>query len=89
LKASAGEGWPPDVAIGYGYDCEDGIGVPGVVEYMGGVKPGLLLPVETGGVLCPPLDESTNGEPDWPVDTGGVEVFTTGHPGEEGVDPGG
>ena len=39
-----------------------------------------LLPIDSEGVLCPLLVDDANG--------GGVEVFTTGSAGEEGVIPG-
>ena len=47
-----------------------------------------LLPIDSGGVLCPPLEESATDKPDWAITAGGgVEVFTIGSIGEEGVAP--
>jgi len=47
-----------------------------------------LLPIESGGVLCLPHEESATDEPDWDITAGGgVEVFTIGSIGEEGVAP--
>ena len=82
----AGAKEPLDVAVGYG--CESGKGVPGVAE-CAGVEAPLLLLIDSGGVLCPPLEESATGEPDCAITGGGgVEVFTIGSAGEEGVAPG-
>jgi hypothetical protein len=67
---------------------ESGAGVLFAVE-CAGVKAPALLPIDTGGVLCPPLDAGADDEPDWAIQAGGgVEVFTIGSAGEEGVAPG-
>ena len=60
-------------------------GVLSVVAYAGVAVPG-LLPIESGGVLCPPLAAGANAGPDWASESGGgVEVFTMGSAGEEGI----
>jgi hypothetical protein len=85
LEASAGVAWPPGVAIRYG--CTGGRGVFCAVA-CAGVKAPELLPIETGGVLCPPLDDGVNTEPDWASEAGDDEVLTIGSAGEDGVAPG-
>src|SRR6266516_721602 len=66
---------------------ESGAGVLFAVECVG-VKAPELLPIDTGGVLCPPLDAGAYNGPDGGIQAGGgVEVFTIGSPGEEDVAP--
>ena len=58
-----------------GCGCESGKGVPGVAGF--------------AGAEAPPLEESATCEPVCPVTEGcGVEVFTMGRAGEEGIAPG-
>ena len=72
----AGAKDPLDAGVGYG--CEGTKGVFGVVACAGVAAPE-LLPIESGGVLCPSLEESATDEPDGDIaGGGGVEVFTTG-----------
>ena len=81
----AGAKDPLDAGVGYG--CEGTKGVFGVVACAGVAAPE-LLPIDSGGVLCPSLEESATDEPDWDIaGGGGVEVFTTGSADEEGVAP--
>jgi hypothetical protein len=85
VVGGAGAKEPLDAAVGYG--CEGAEGVLGVVECSGVAVPE-LLPIESGGVLCPPLEESATDEPKRAIaGGGGVEVFTIGSAGEEGVAP--
>ena len=67
-----------DAAVGY--DCADETGVLCDVAYVGVEVPVLLLH-DCGAVLWPPLEESAA----FSAEGGGVEVFTIGSPGEEGV----
>lgn len=77
---------PLDAGVRYG--CEGAKEVFGVVACAGVPVPE-LLPIESGGVLCPPLEESATDEPDRAIaGGGGVEVFTMGSADEEGVAPG-
>ena len=73
---------PLDVAVGYG--CEVTGGVFCHVDCTGVEAPPPLL-IESDGVLCPPLEECANDEPDWVIPGGGVEVFTIGSALAEGV----
>ena len=85
VVGGAGAKEPPDAAVGYG--CEGAKGVLGVVECTGVAVPE-LLPIGNGGVLCPPLEESATDEFGRAITGGGgVEVFTTGSTGEDGVAP--
>ena len=87
LEASAGVDCPLEVAVGYACEGRRGVLLP--VESAGVAAPE-LLPIDTAGVLCPPLAAGANAGPDWASAVGGgVEVFTMGSPGEEGVAPGG
>src|SRR5579872_1197863 len=83
LEVDVRVGRPLDV----GYDCEDGRGVLIAPAY-GGLEAPVLLPVATGGVLGPPLDEDAREVPDWASKGSAVEGFTTGSTGEDGVVPG-
>jgi hypothetical protein len=78
LEVSAGVDCPLDVGVGYG--CEGGRGVLFAIE-CAGVEAPELLSINVG-VLCPPLDDGANDV------GGGVEVFTMGSTGEEGIAPG-
>src|SRR5579863_1987856 len=60
LEVDARVDCPLDFAVGYG--CEDGRGVLIAPEY-GGLEAPVLLPIDIGGVLCPPLDEEAKDEP--------------------------
>ena len=61
LYRNAGEACALVVAVGFGCACERrGLCT---VEYVGIEDPGLLS-IDTGGVLCPPLEDSENGGPD-------------------------
>ena len=54
-----------------------------------GVEAPELLPIDSGGVLCPPRDDGANDKPDGAIPVGGgTEVFTRGSAGEDGVVPG-
>jgi hypothetical protein len=82
----AGAKEPLDIVVESG--CEGAKRVLGVVACAGVAVPE-LLPIESGGVLCPPLVECATGELDSAITGGGgVEVFTMGSAGEEGVDTG-
>lgn len=86
LEGSIGVACPPGVATGYG--CEGGRYVLCAVECAGG-EASDLLPIDTGGVFCPPFDNGAKGEPDCAIEAGGgAEVFTSGSEGEDGVIPG-
>ena len=86
LYGDTGVACPLDVAVGFG--CEGGRRGLFTVEYVG-VEDPELLPIDTGGMLCPPLEDGENDEPDWVIKVGdGAEVFTTGRAGEDGVFPG-
>lgn len=67
-----------------------GVGVIGSDCTMGEASD--LLPIVTGGVFCPPLDNGANDEPDCASEAGGgkgsAEVFTSGCEGKDGVTPG-
>src|SRR5205823_5942949 len=82
----AGAKEPLDIVVESG--CEGTKRVPGVVACVGAAVPE-LLPIESGGVLCPPLEDSATDEPDWAIaGGGGVEVFTMGSAGEDGFTSG-
>ena len=82
----AGAKEPLDIVVESG--CEGAKRVLGVVACAGVAVPE-LLPIESGGVLCPPLAAGANAGPDWASESGGgVEVFTMGSAGEEGIAPG-
>ena len=85
LEVGARVDCPPDVAVGYG--CEDVRGVLIAPAYAGLEAP-VLLPVVTGGVLCPPLDGDAKDGPDWAIKGSAVEAFTIGSTGEDDVAPG-
>src|SRR5207247_4081099 len=68
LAGGAGVACPP--ARGVGYGGAGGRGVRCAVERVGGEAPE-LLPSESGGVLCPPLDDGANDEPDGAITGGG------------------
>ena len=66
-----------------------GVGVIGVVgSDFAGAEASDLLPIDTGGVFCPPLDSGANDEPECAIAAGGkgsAEVFTSGCEGAPGV----
>lgn len=70
----------PEGAVGYdceGSDLDEACGVSlNSLMPIAGVS-ALTLLLDSGGVVCPPAVDAVTG--------GGVEVFTIGSPGEEGV----
>ena len=76
---------PPDVTLEFGCECERY--VLRAVGCAGG-ETSDLLPIDSGGVFSPPLDNGANDGPDCDIEAGGAEVFTSGCEGKDGVIPG-